>query len=129
MRVPEGLNVKVHYNKVESFDVHRNLVFVMGLEDVFLGFTPQQSTGIKLFSGMTIEVLENQSGSYSIRQEGFEVARTSKGFWMKVQRYLSKAYVFGERFIEYIAHYYLSDKKRYNKVVLCRINLVMPSGS
>ncbi len=125
----ENLDVKVHYNKVESFNSKRNLVFVMGLGDVFLGFTPQQSTDIKSFSGMTVEVLENQSGSYSIRQEGFEVARTSKGFRIKLQRYLSKGYVFGECFIEYVAHYYLSDKKRYNKVVLCRINLVLPSKS
>ncbi len=125
----ENLNVKVHYNKSESFNSERNLVFIMGLEDVFLGFTHHESRNVKPISGMAVEVLENESGSYSIRQEGFEVARTSKSFRVKLQRHLSRGYVFDECLIEYVVNYYLSDKKRYNKVVLCRMNLVMPSGS
>ena len=126
-RALENLNVKIHYNTVESFDNKRNLVFVMSFEDAWLGFIPRQSTHIKPISGMAVEIIENEKESFSIRQEGIEVARTSKGFRKKLQRHLSRGYVFGECFIEYVAHYYLTDEKKYNRVVLCRINLV-PSG-
>ena len=122
---------KVQENPSKLFNLINNRIFIMELEDVYLGYRSNLEDKQNIFSGNKVElekITKNERKTFRIKYKGKVVGETSKAFRLKLDKYLSDGHIMGECSIEHVVQYPLEDKNTnqvvINKIFLCRVNLV-----